>query len=192
MWSATLLSPSVCLRKKESLAGGYLRDAGRHVMETKLFRLLSVAVVALLLCARPSAAEFRSYAVVQDDGSLLIQNRVVRLFGVYIPDPKQFCDTQLRPAFCGNRAAVALNFKIQGFVTCQEMGTYDDGSISAVCWTKRSNFSEGTDLGAYLIREGLALAGPDAPYEYQALQRIAEANGLGIWGFQADRFFFFR
>ena len=154
-----------------------------------MFRLLSVLVVALLLCARPSAAEFSSYAIVHDDASLVIQNKVVRLFGVYIPDPRRFCDTQLRPAFCGNRAATALNFTIQGFVTCQEMGiTYDDGSISAICWTKRSNFSEATDLGAYLIREGLALAGPDAPFEYQALERIAQTNGLGVWGFQADQF----
>jgi len=153
-----------------------------------MFRLLSVLVVALLLCARPSAAEFSSYAIVHDDASLVIQNKVVRLFGVYLPDPRRFCDTQLRPAFCGKRAATALNFTIQGFVTCQEMGTYDDGSISAICWTKRSNFSEGTDLGAYLIREGLALAGPDAPFEYQALERIAQTNGLGVWGFQADQF----
>jgi endonuclease YncB( thermonuclease family) len=155
-----------------------------------MFRFLSVAVVALLLCTRPSLAEFRSYAVVQDDASLVIQNKVVRLFGVYIPDPGQFCDTQLRPAFCGNRAATALNFKIQGFVTCQEMGTYDDGSISAVCWTRRSGASGSVDLGAYLIREGLALAGPVAPFEYQALERIAQTNGLGIWGFQADQFRF--
>ena len=84
-----------------------------------------------MFCARPSAAEFSSYAVLQDDASLVIRNKVVRLFGIYIPDPGQFCDTQLRPVFCGNRAATALNFKIQGFVTCQEMATYDDGSISA-------------------------------------------------------------
>ena len=154
-------------------------------METQLFQLLSVAVVALFLYTRPSAAEFRSYAVVKDDASLVIQNKVVRLFGIYIPDDRRFCDAKLRPVFCGSRAATALNFKIQGFVTCQQLGTYDDGSISAVCWTKR-----GTDLGAYLIREGLALAGPDAPFEYQALERIAQINGLGVWGFQADQFQF--
>jgi hypothetical protein len=110
-----------------------------------MIRLLAVAAVVLLLSATPGLAEFCSYAVVQDDASLVIQNKVVRLFGIYIPRP--------------NRAATALNFKIQGFVTCEEMGTYDDGSISAICWTRRS----GVDLGAYLIREGLALAGPDAP-----------------------------
>jgi endonuclease YncB( thermonuclease family) len=155
-----------------------------------MIRLLAVAAVVLLLSATPGSAEFRSYAVVQDDASLVIQNKVVRLFGIYIPDPGQFCDTQLRPRFCGNRAATALNFKIQGFVTCEEMGTYDDGSISAICWTRRSGLSGRIDLGAYLIREGLALAGPDAPFEYHALERIAQTNGLGIWGFQADEFRF--
>lgn len=153
-------------------------------------KLLASAAVLLFLCASSARAEFRSYAIVQNDGSLVIQNRVVRLFGVYIPDDRQFCDTTFNPRFCGNRVATALNFKIRGFVTCEEMGTYEDGSISAVCWTRRSNFSEGTDLGAYLIREGLAMAGEDAPFEYRALERIAERNGLGIWGFQADRFQF--
>jgi endonuclease YncB( thermonuclease family) len=150
--------------------------------------LLAVAATALFALTRPSFAELRSYALVQDDASLIIQNRVVRLFGVYIPEPGQFCDTQFRPAFCGTRAATALNSKIQGFVTCEEMGFYEDGSISAICWTKRSSFSEGIDLGAYLIRQGLALAGPDAPFEYRALERIAENRGIGVWGFQADYF----
>jgi endonuclease YncB( thermonuclease family) len=157
-----------------------------------MFRLLSVLVVSLVFCARPSAAEFRSYAVLQDDGSLVIQNKVVRLFGIYIPDRGQFCDTKLRPTFCGNRAATALNFKTQGFVTCQEMSTYDDGSIGAICWARARALGPKIDLGAYLIRQGLALAGPDAPFEYQALERIAQTNGLGVWGFQADEFRFRR
>ena len=102
-----------------------------------MIRLLTVAAVTFFLSAMPSFAEFSSYALVQDDASLVIQNKVVRLFGIYIPDHGQFCDAKFRPAFCGNRVATALNFKIQGFVTCEEMGAYDDGSISAVCWTRR-------------------------------------------------------
>jgi endonuclease YncB( thermonuclease family) len=146
-----------------------------------MLRMMSVLAIALLLCARPSAAEFTSYAIVRNDGSLLIRNNVVRLFGVYIPDPGQFCDARLRPVFCGNRAASALNLRNLGFVTCEEMGVYDDGSISAICWKR------GADLGAYLISQGLALAGPDAPFEYQALERIAESNGRGIWAFRVDQ-----
>ena len=154
-----------------------------------MFRLLSVLVVALLLCARPSAAEFTSYAVVQEDASLRIRNQVVRLFGIYIPQNSQFCNVNPLPPFCGTRAAAALDFKIQGFVTCQETGTtYSDGSISAVCWTNRCSFNAGEDLGAYLISAGLALASPDAPFEYQALERIAQTTNQGVWGFQADNF----
>jgi endonuclease YncB( thermonuclease family) len=158
--------------------------------ETSMWKPLAVALV-LLSCGTGSAvADFRSYAVVQEDASLLIQNKVVRLYGIYIPQNGQFCTVNPRPPFCGTRAAAALEFKIQGFVTCQEMGVYDDGSISAVCWTKRSSFNEGTDLGAYLISNGLALAGPDAPFEYRALERIAQTTNQGVWGFQADSFGF--
>lgn len=158
----------------------------RHWMTAGL--LLAAASV---LAASPAVAgEFRSYANVQDDGTLVIQNKLVRLHGIYIPQQGQFCDTQFRPARCGSRAAVALEFKIQGFVTCREMGYFNDGSISAICWNRRGNFDEGDDLGAYLITQGLALAGPNAPYEYRALERVAEANGVGIWGFQADSYAF--
>lgn len=153
---------------------------------------MAAVAIVLLVWATPSAADFRSYAIVQDDGSLLIQNKVVRLFGIYNPDDRRFCDGTFNPVFCGNRVAAALNFKIRGFVTCREMGTYDDGSISAICWAGRTSFDPGEDLGAYLIRQGLALAGADAPFEYRALERIAERNGVGVWGFQADRFFYFR
>lgn len=150
--------------------------------------ILALILTLLTALARPAAADFRSYAVVQDDGSMIIQNRRVYLHGIYIPQYGKYCDPVIRPTFCGNRAAVALDFKIQGFVTCREVGVYQDGSISAFCWTGRSNFDPGEDLGAYLITQGLALAGPDAPFEYRALERIAEANGVGVWGFQVDQF----
>jgi endonuclease YncB( thermonuclease family) len=157
---------------------------------SSMLKPLAIALVSWILAAGTAAADFRSYAVVQEDASLVIQNKVVRLYGIYIPQLGQFCNVNPRPPFCGTRAAAALDFKIQGFITCHEMGTYSDGSISAVCWTGRSSFNEGEDLGAYLISAGLALAGPDAPFEYRALERIAQNNNQGVWGFQADSFGF--
>lgn len=153
-----------------------------------VWRRLLVLIAVLLPLSPLQAQEFRSYAVVQDNATLVIQNRLVRLYGIYVPQQGQFCDQVQRPPRCGTRAAVALDFKIQGFVTCRTMATYDDGSVGAICWTGRSSFDAGDDLGAYLISQGLALAGPDAPYEYRALERVAEAQGVGIWGFQADSF----
>ena len=42
-------------------------------------------------------------------------------------------------------------------------------------------------MAAWLISEGWALALPDAPFEYVALERIAHAQQRGVWGFTVDR-----
>jgi endonuclease YncB( thermonuclease family) len=82
---------------------------------------------------------------------------------------------------------LALEFKTGSqFVTCREVERLSDGSVSAVCWT----WGDEEDLAAYLIGQGWALARPEAPFEYAALERIAERRGLGVWGFQADEFRF--
>jgi len=144
------------------------------------------AVVALCLTAVPAAADIRSYAIVQDDASLLVRGKTIRLFGVYVPSDATQCRTFIRPARCASRAALALDFKIQGFVNCREVRENHDGSIDAFCSVNYSRFSGGDDLGAYLIGEGLALALPNAPFEYHAQERIARANDRGVWGFQVD------
>ena len=33
-----------------------------------------------------------------------------------------------------------------------------------------------------MVQEGWALARPDAPPEYRALERLAESRELGLWG----------
>lgn len=137
----------------------------------------------------PAAAGTRDIvgaARVYSDGSLRVGVRWVRLFGVYIPPTERTCDVVLRPTSCGSRAAMALNLKIQGFVRCLPVGENVDGSVSAVCYVRGTFRSIGDDLGAFLLMRGLALASPDAPFEYMAMERIARARGLGVWGFPAD------
>ena len=154
-----------------------------------MVRIADLVLIAALALATAEAAaeEFTSYAIVREDGSLIIQNRVVRLYGIYIPDTGFTCRSITSPVECGSRAAIALEFKTGNhFVTCQEVAALTDGSVSAVCWIE----DDGEDLAAYLIRQGWALARPEAPFEYTALERIAERRGLGVWGFQADRFRF--
>lgn len=151
-----------------------------------------LAVVAVILCASAAPAQaqgrpFESYAVVREDASLLIRGKVVHLAGIYIPDDGQTCRFYLHPRVCGSRAAVALAFKIQRFVRCQPVAAYRDGSLSAFCEVNHTKFSPGEDLGAYLIAQGWALAAPDAPFEYHGLERIAAANGRGVWGFSVDQ-----
>lgn len=146
-----------------------------------------ICLIVLLVCFPVAEArEVHSYALIQDDASLLIKGRVVHLYGIYIPPTKRKCQTSIRPVRCASRAVLALDFKIQGFVHCFEESVNPDRSWNAVCYVGRSHFDGGVDLGAYLIERGWALALPQAPFEYQALEKIARYNQRGVWGFSVD------
>ena len=154
--------------------------------------LLALAL-ALLAPALPTPAQAArddivGPAAVRGDGLLRVGRNWIRLYGVYIPPTNRQCRTFLQPKYCGNRAAVALDTRIQGFVFCQPVSRNRDGTLNAFCSVERTFASDGVDLGAYLISRGLALAGPYAPFEYIALERIAQTRGLGVWGFPVDSF----
>ena len=144
-------------------------------------RTFVLAISITLGSMAAASPEIVSYAIVQDDGSLRVRGKTIRLFAVYIPPSGRICNDAIRPVRCAPRAALALDFRIGArFVHCTRAGAKPDGSIEAVCRV------DGEDLGAYLISRGLALARPGAPFEYAALERIARARRRGLWGFPAD------
>jgi endonuclease YncB( thermonuclease family) len=152
---------------------------------------LSAILVLMLGIAVPragsaSSADIVGAAKVLDDASLRIKSKIIRLYGIYIPSTGKNCTFLLRPPRCANRAALALEIKIQGFVRCRAIGLNADGTLNATCVVRRRFNSGGEDLAAYLLAKGLALALPEAPFEYIALERIAQTRRLGIWGFQVD------
>ncbi|MGL4565750.1 MAG: thermonuclease family protein, partial [Halioglobus sp.] len=110
----------------------------------------------------------------------------VHLYGIHIPGSGDTCSRNKVPPFCGSRAAIALDFKISGFVRCEIMDTNSDGSLVGWCRVKASHFSEGEDLSAYLLESGWAVALPDASIEYQTLEKIARSRQLGVWGTPVD------
>ncbi|UCB56071.1 MAG: thermonuclease family protein [Thiotrichales bacterium] len=134
------------------------------------------------------AREISSYAFVNDDGTLRIKRKTIHLYGIHIPETGNHCRTNISPTICGSRASLALEFKIQGFVRCEIVEENNDGSLVGWCRVNASNFSEGTDLSAYLLERGWAVALPDGPVEYQALEKIAYRRGVGVWGFSVDGF----
>jgi len=152
-------------------------------------KFVSAALLAAaLLPAAPAAAyEISSYANVNEDGSLRIKRKTVHLYGIHIPDLGRTCDTRKLPKMCGTRAAIALDFKIDGFVRCELLAENADGSYTGRCFVNASAFDEGDDLSAYLLEYGWAVALPDAPVAYQALEKIARARGIGYWGIPVDR-----
>jgi endonuclease YncB( thermonuclease family) len=126
-------------------------------------------------------AEISSYAFVQEDGSLRVSGYVVHLYGIYVPPSGHTCYSFVRPMPCGSRASLALDFKIGAeFVHCTERAKNSDGSITASCTAR------GEDLSAWMLQRGWAVALPDAPFEYAAMQEIARARGLGVWGVPVD------
>ncbi|BAU47967.1 nuclease [Sulfurifustis variabilis] len=127
--------------------------------------------------AAAQAAELSGNAFVNDDATLRIEGRTMRLYGIHIPNTGQDCATYQVPIRCASRAALALEFRIQDFVRCTPLERNADGTYSARCE------SGGYDLAAYLVERGWALALPDAPFEYVALERIARSRGVGVWGF---------
>lgn len=142
----------------------------------RFWRRMAVPVTLLLLSVGGNAASVSSYAYVNFDGSLRIQGRTYRLYGVFIPPSAYVCQQFTLPATCSSQVAIALDLKIgANFVHCDTVGVNDDGTDSAFCSVNRE------DLGAYLIRDGWAMVLPDAPPEYMMYERLAQARGFGIW-----------
>ena len=151
-------------------------------MGRKLKAILPALLSGLLLApVLPAAADVGERAKVQDDGTLRVNGRTVHLYGIYIPTIQYTCRSFIRPSRCAPRAVLQLDFKIRGFVYCDEVQRFRDGSRSAVCRTGRHR----EDLAAWLLTRGWAVALPGAPIEYITLERFAQANGRGFWGFRA-------
>jgi endonuclease YncB( thermonuclease family) len=177
---------------------GRLISAGRaaHAQRAgpRTVAFLAAGLLGIVIAGTPgisgvaTASEIVSYAIVQDDGSLRVRGKTIRLFGVYMPSTARGCRSDFSPPLCGNRSVRALKTKIRGFVHCAPQAALSDGSLSAVCYVDGdSSVDPPIDLGAWLIEQGLAVAGPGAPFEYQTLERIAQVNRRGVWGFQVDQ-----
>jgi endonuclease YncB( thermonuclease family) len=153
------------------------------------FRILaSIVLTCIALATSPLFAyEISSSAIVNEDGTLRIKGKTIHLYGIHIPRTDRTCRSNQLPTVCGSRAAVALDFKIDGFVRCEIFDELDDGSIVGRCRVNASRFDDGEDLSAYLLENGWAVALPDAPFEYQTLEKIAQSRQFGVWGIPVDR-----
>ena len=150
-------------------------------------RTRSLAIVFMVVLSSAAIArELNSWAQVNQDGTLRVSGKTVHLLGIYIPDTDRTCNTNKRPPVCGTRAALALDFKIDGFVRCDIRSRNDDGSVVGWCRVNASSFDEGEDLSAYLLERGWAVALPDASFEYQTLEKIARSRSVGVWGIPVD------
>ena len=156
-------------------------------MLTFTVRCLVQSSLALILLVQPGlAAELYSYAAVRSDGTLVINNTVVHLYGIHIPETGRTCSALSGKVVCGTRGVLALEAKVDRFVKCEVISTYEDGSVEGWCRINASTFRDGDDLSAYLLEEGWAVAFPGAPIDYHTKEKIARSRGIGVWGTPAD------
>jgi endonuclease YncB( thermonuclease family) len=145
-----------------------------------LFRVV-LAAIGLALVSAPAGADLSSWARVLDDGSLSVGGTHVRLQGVSIPPTDRLCNQPDMPATCAPRAVLQLVRKVGAeFVRCQDLGRDAGNAMLGRCSVL------GEDLGGWMILNGWAMAGQEAPFEYVQWERLAERRGLGIWGRPVD------
>ncbi len=138
-------------------------------------------LAGVLVAGASGAREFSGNPFVDPSGTVRVDGETVHLFGIYLPPTERTCYEFERPMPCGSRAALALEFHIGvEFLHCQEKQRYNDGSVSALCRVR------GEDLSAWLLQKGWALALPEAPFEYHALEKIARSKGVGVWGLSGE------
>ena len=137
-------------------------------------------VIAAIFWAVPANADttIAGRASVIDGDTLEIRGERIRLHGIDAPEAGQRCtDTSGAVWRCGQRSALALSDKIgAAVVECHTSQRDRYGRHIAVC------LANGEDLGAWLVREGLALAYRRYSGDYMDEEAAAERTGAGMWG----------
>ena len=132
--------------------------------------------IALCLLATPALADVAGVASVIDGDTLEVRGQRIRLHGIDAPESHQLCRLDGKPWQCGKDAANALADKIaRRPVTCEDLGRDRYQRIIA-----RYTVA-GEDTGAWMVRQGLALAYRRYSLDYVDQEAEAQAARRGIW-----------
>jgi endonuclease YncB( thermonuclease family) len=144
-----------------------------------LFKM-GATLAVLILGPRPVALadDLIGRASVIDGDTLEIHGSRIRLWGIDAPESSQLCRGEDSLQYrCGSKAANDLDAFIAGRpVNCLPISLDRYGRTVATCSVG------GTDLGDWLVRNGLALDWPQySKRKYESAQRDAEQAGRGMW-----------
>jgi endonuclease YncB( thermonuclease family) len=138
----------------------------------------TLVLIFLLLSGGAFADDFVGQASVVDGDTLEIHGMRIRLSGVDAPESSQLCRGEDSLQYrCGAQAANDLDtFIARRPVNCLPLSLDPYGRTVATCSVG------GTDLGEWLVRNGLALDWPQySKGRYAAAQRDADRSGRGMW-----------
>jgi endonuclease YncB( thermonuclease family) len=139
--------------------------------------IAAVGTVMTIAVAAPAAAQtVTDRASVTDGDTLEIRDVDIRLHGIDAPESAQTCIAGGQRWPCGRRSANALDAKMdRRIVRCEGRDRDRYGRLIAVCYLGA------TDLNAWLVRNGWALAYRRYSRDYVPEERLAEADQAGIW-----------
>ena len=154
----------------------------RQALDRALRLLIWLALAALValgaIVLPPRGRALEGDAAVVDGDSLRLNGLDVRLMGVDAPELRQNCSRGGRPYRCGESAKAALASKIEGrALACRIEGRDRYRRSLARCRVG------GEDLGAWLVREGIAVGYRD----YEAEEALARQRGVGLWAGEFQR-----
>src|SRR5438105_7398904 len=143
-----------------------------------MIKCRTLVLMLLLLSGDARADDIAGQASVIDGDTLEIHGIRIRLWGVDAPESSQLCRGEDSSQYrCGAQAANELDtFIARRPVNCLPL------SLDPYGRTVATYSVGGTDLGEWLVRNGLALDWPQySKGRYGGVQRDAERAGRGIW-----------
>lgn len=118
---------------------------------------------------------------VLDGDTIRLGDERVRLFGIDAPEKSQPCSIQSRTVRCGELATVALRSLAEGkTANCEPQSRDRYGRTIAICTV------DGEDIGASMVRQGMAVAYAKYSTRYVPLEREAQNAHKGIWAGQFE------
>lgn len=121
-------------------------------------------------------------ATVIDGDTIEIQGHRIRLHGIDAPESSQWCtDEGGSTVRCGQQAALVLDSLLQR-QNCrfEVLDTDRYGRAVATCYVGETN------VNAWLVREGWALAYRKYSEDYVSAEQQAQSGGRGIWQYQFE------
>jgi endonuclease YncB( thermonuclease family) len=153
------------------------------VLKPRLFDRAGHEVPSRSVSLRPPAAPpaepiFGGAAAATGGVTLEVAGRKVKLFGVRVADSSDRCG--LGPRDDRNCAEVEKDALAQRLSRADRVSCHipagQPGKPAAVCVD-----TTGTDLGGFLVAEGLALADTNESYEYFGAEGVARTFRRGLW-----------
>jgi len=141
--------------------------------------LASMALFAMIHAPIVSKAEIVGTARVIDGDTIVVGDLRIRLHGIDAPEIKQVCTRAGSTYRCGEFAARALTNMTEGrTLRCEQKDIDRYKRIIAVCRTAE------TDLNAWMVRGGYAVAYRYYSPDYVSLENAARSEGKGVWSGQ--------